>query len=141
MGAWGSGIFENDDAQDFLLDYKEAGPSVVEDVLMEFSELDHSDYMDVDIGSAALAAAEIVATCYGQPNASLAKDVQDNVVTHCAAIAGNKDLVSYAKIAPAAIMSPDSSELYQLWEEADAADFSQFKSVVADLEARLGKIA
>ena len=66
MGAWGIGHFDNDAAGDWMLELEDAGS--LAPVVDAFDEVDASlDYLDADIGSIALAAAETVAAMIGKP--------------------------------------------------------------------------
>ena len=62
MGAWGTGSFQNDSALDWYEDFRASGAIAVDAAL---SATVTEDYIEVDEGSAAIAAAEIVAACFG----------------------------------------------------------------------------
>ena len=63
MPGWGSGSFENDDAQDFL---GELESLTVDGVKQKLSHAaDHEGYLEAPESSVAVAAAEVVATAKG----------------------------------------------------------------------------
>ena len=64
MGAWGAGIFENDDAADWANDFDETDPAerlaFIEDTFALTDDVDHGQ-LDIDDCSAVLAAAVVAA--------------------------------------------------------------------------------
>src|SRR5215813_4616250 len=76
MGAWGVGIFENDDAMDWAVRFKHA-PSAqpLRDAFAAVIGVD--DYLERDPGSYALAAAAVVAATKGQPCRDLPPALRD----------------------------------------------------------------
>ncbi len=65
MGAWGADTFENDTACDWIGDLLATGDlSSIDDALA--AVIDRDDYLDVDDGSIALAAADVVARLRGK---------------------------------------------------------------------------
>ncbi|HEY3608992.1 MAG TPA: DUF4259 domain-containing protein [Pseudonocardiaceae bacterium] len=63
MGAWGTGPFDNDDAADFATSLDHLQPDLrvgaIRDALTD--ALEQTDYLDRDVGGAAVAAAALVA--------------------------------------------------------------------------------
>ena len=60
MGAWGLGIFDNDSALDWVYDLVEStGTTVLREAFDNV--INGEEYIDVDFGSAAVAAASIIA--------------------------------------------------------------------------------
>ncbi|MGE5700952.1 MAG: DUF4259 domain-containing protein [Clostridia bacterium] len=129
MGAWSHEIFGNDDAMDWVGELLEAEDlSVVEQVLQETA--DEDDYIEVDLASQALAAAEVVAFLGGKPGAELQpdSDVEEELL---AWLKKRNDNVDHLK--PLALQvvrkvkaSSEETEDYQLWLDT-----------VTDLEGRL----
>ena len=74
MGTWGSGNFENDDAADFVYDFKDQGVDAVRAALEE--ALNASDYLDAHIATAATAAAEFVAAAANADDANLSDEAK-----------------------------------------------------------------
>lgn len=63
MGAWGDGVFENDDACDFLSEVESAEPEKRSALIFQVLRgvVDHCGYLEVDQGNIAIAAAALVA--------------------------------------------------------------------------------
>ena len=61
MCAWGSKVFENDDASDWLGAFESDGPPAIEAALQAVLELDANDYVQATEAAAALAAADALA--------------------------------------------------------------------------------
>jgi len=66
MGAWGTGVFDNDGAGDFLALLQGAEPGQREVVIREAFEAvtDPDDYLEVDAGQEAIAAAAVIAAVH-----------------------------------------------------------------------------
>ena len=60
MGAWGDGIFENDDAMDFIGDLAEAPANAPSELSERFEAVEGEEYVESPDGTEALAAAAIV---------------------------------------------------------------------------------
>jgi hypothetical protein len=65
MGAWGEKTFENDSALDWLAELEAGGVAVLRGTLSRVADTDEDAYLDVDNGTSAIAAAEIVAAALG----------------------------------------------------------------------------
>ena len=67
MGTWGEGPFDNDAAQDWLDSLWENDDAFTQlfNTLVHAAETPEEDYLDVDDGQAAVAAAEVVAVLLG----------------------------------------------------------------------------
>jgi hypothetical protein len=64
MGAWGTGVFDNDDAQDWLEDLlEEKNISILKDTLQQALE---EEYVEEPYGSCGIAASEVVALILGK---------------------------------------------------------------------------
>ena len=131
-GAWGEGSFDNDDALDWVAECTHSNG--IAPVAQAFRAVLDAKYIEAPLGSAAVAAAEIVAAALGKPSASLPPEVQSWVRKQSA-----KELSQLAPLARkvlARIQDPKVSELRQLWSEGKP---NKWSSVITDLEARLGK--
>ena len=64
MGAWGHGSFQNDSAMDWLDELPGSDRAMVREALERV--VGASGYVEVDDGSAALAAAELIAAAHGK---------------------------------------------------------------------------
>jgi hypothetical protein len=132
MGAWGSGIYENDDAADWTAEFADLGLEAVEaalDVALG------TDYLESPEGACALAAADVVARLVSGrgEDSPYCEDVvawvQANRITPSAA------LVEKARAAVSRVRGADS-ELAELWSE-DPASSGEWSATIADVEERL----
>jgi hypothetical protein len=131
-GAWGEGSFENDDALDWVAEC--VSSKGIAQVAQAFDAVLESDYIESPDGSAAVAAAEVVAAALGRPSTNLPLELRSWLQ--------RQSLPALAKLASAArkvlvrIQDPKISELRQLWAEGEDG---KWQAAVADLSARLGK--
>lgn len=130
MGAWGAGVFENDDAMDFVFEISEAeGWKLVRRVLRDCLE---EGFTDASQSAMALAAAEAVAAAMGHPVKDLPTEVASWVAQHREDLpAGLEDR---ARDVVEKIMDEEESELRQLWADEDDA---AWKAALDDLINRL----
>ena len=126
MGAWGYHFDENDSAADWLDEFSDAPDwAAVADALSASG----SDYVELDEGSAAIAAAELVAAANGQASPRLDGKLSEWAKANAAE---GTSLKASAIAAVAAVR--DGGELSELWQEADAAEWL---SSLDDLTTRL----
>jgi len=130
MGAWGAGVFENDDAMDFVFELTEAdGWKLVRRTLRECLE---EGYTDASQASMSLAAAEAVAAAKGHPLPQLPTELASWVAQHREDLpAGLEDR---AREAVEKILDDEESELKQLWAEEDGTAWT---AAIDDLINRL----
>ena len=115
-GAWDTGSFDNDDALDWILELSESNElSVIESALE--NAVGASGYLEAPMGSMAIAAAEVVVALRGEPKSQLPSEVTDWVNAHKFSV--GTDLLETARNAISAERNPESSELAQLWSEAE----------------------
>ncbi|MGY4644911.1 DUF4259 domain-containing protein [Cellulomonas sp. URHB0016] len=139
MGAWGSGIFDNDTAADWAggLDDAEAAdrPALVRTALLAAVEAD--DDLDLDDASVALAAAAVVAA--GLPDGP---DVNHNYGPDVETLVGLRLDPGEVDLALRAVdrVVAEGSEWRELWEEADSLDEAcgAIEPVVAALRGHAG---
>ncbi len=121
MGAWGHGPFDNDTAADWSGDLEDAAPAdragLVLQALQTAAEAE--DYLDVDDGSNAIAAAAVVAAAApgGLP-------LEHTYGPDAAVVAGlevRPELVALALVALHRVAAEDS-EWRELWEESGELD-------------------
>lgn len=75
MGAWGHGVFDNDDAMDWVCELEDAtGPEILGETF-DLVPSDLEEYVEMPEASSALAAAEVVAALLGKPSTDLPEDV------------------------------------------------------------------
>mgnify|MGYP000429154681 CR=1 FL=1 len=132
MGAWGPGIYENDDAADWSAEVAEFGLSAVEGALDAAIE---ADYIEALEGACALAAADVVARLVSGrgENSAYCEDIVAWVEANASAPPAS--LVAKARTALERVKGADS-ELAELWSE-DAESLTQWAASVADVESRL----
>jgi len=81
MGAWGIGFFENDDAMDWAVSFRDApSPRLLADAFA--AVIGVADYIERDAGSSALAAAEVLAAARGRPCRDLPSYLKDWALAH-----------------------------------------------------------
>jgi len=134
MGAWGHLAFDNDTANDWAYELDEVSDlSPVESAFEELEEIG-DDYVDQDVACCALAACEVLARCLGRPGYSNSyTETVDKWVAAHAEIKPTPALLSRAEKCIDRILGEDS-ELCQLWEESDAAEW---RAGVEDLRKRV----
>ena len=128
MGAWGSGNFENDHAQDFLSGLQSKGIDELRQILARAID---QDYLGAPDSSVVLATAEAIATLKGAPPQPIPREIAEWAdKVQGAPPAGLNDL---ARRAVGKIRS--NSELKDLWLEAEG--LNEWSAVLRDLEQRL----
>jgi Domain of unknown function (DUF4259) len=132
MGAWGSGIYENDDAADWVV---ELADSDIDYVVSALTDAVDAEYLEVEGGSHALAAADVVARLRSGigDSASESDEVAAWVTTHAGAPGAS--LVDLALRAVAKVRGEDS-ELQELWAENEEGG-GPWLATLADLDQRL----
>lgn len=136
MGAWGDKPFENDAALDFLVELEEGGVDALRAALETAADTDPDDYLDVDEGSAAIAAAELVAAARDSNRASLPKDARAWVQANAKEL-GEEDQALAVRAVRRVLEG--GSELASLWGEGSAR--SPWHQGVRALLRRLGEEA
>jgi hypothetical protein len=112
MGAWGAKAFENDSALDWFAELENGGVAVLREALDAAAS--STDYLEVDEGSAAIAAAEIVAAAASGKRDRLSNDAAAWLDGNARAISA--DDRALAKRAVQRVLGEDS-ELCQLWDD------------------------
>ncbi|MEL6336751.1 MAG: DUF4259 domain-containing protein [Pseudomonadota bacterium] len=136
MGSWGTGIFDDDIAQDWLGDFEADPVGAVTAAFDAVQSEPAGTYLEMDVVVAALAAGEALATALGRPAAGLSDDVAQTLNAQAAAVAAaGLDPVQAAQVVERA-GGPDSEkgERETWFQEADHA---AFLAAVAELRARL----
>ncbi|HET7234013.1 MAG TPA: DUF4259 domain-containing protein [Longimicrobium sp.] len=129
MGAWGTGVFDNDAALDWFDALEQRGADAVLVALQTIPE--EADTIEVDQANEALAAAEIVAACRARASSNLPGEATDWINAHETEI--GPELLPLAIDAVTRIRA--ESELKDLWEEGDSA--AEWLAVIDDLLGRL----
>jgi hypothetical protein len=131
-GTWGDGSFENDDALDWVVDCTKANS--IAPVRTALDAALRAKYLDASEGSAAVAAAEVVAAALGRPSPKLPSELN--------AWIQRQPTDQLARLAPLAqralfrVKDPKVSELRQLWSEGKP---NEWLAVIANLESRLAR--
>ena len=133
MAGWGTGSFENDDAQAWL---SQLASLAVDDLHPPLSRAaDNADYLEAPESSIAVAAAEAVAALRGTPATALPKEIAD-WVREAKSNSKNDSILALASLAVRAIQRVrTNSELKDLWLEADG--LNEWSANLRDLETRL----
>ena len=130
MGGWGTGSFENDEAQNFLgrLSSVEVG-----DLKQMLANAADRDYTDAPESSVVIAVAEVVATARGNPPQAVPSQIAEWV----SKIEGapSSDMSELARLAVYKVRT--NSELKDLWLEAEG--LNEWSAVLRDLEERLSE--
>lgn len=128
MAGWGTGSFENEDAQKWLGELKSLG---LDDLKNIFAHADESDYTEAPEASVVVAAAEVVAALKGAPNEKLPREIVD--WTSHTKIDSPSDLSELAVRAVEKVRR--NSELKDLWLEAEG--LNEWTAALQDLQTRL----
>ena len=130
MGAWGSGPFENDSALDWVSDLD---AQAVRDALRTCAQTPADAYLDVDDGSNARAAAELVGAARAGADIKLPLPCRKWLAAHGAELEDSD--AALAVRALTRLLGPNS-ELASLWGQP--AD-SKWQSDTRTLHARLAQ--
>ena len=132
VGAWGSGSFQNDSASDWFYTVEEAvDPGVVIATALD-DALAEAGYLELDPASAAIAGAEVLASCAGQAAADLPDHIRRWAMEH--PHQPHRDEIEQAVQAVERVRG--ESELSELWDEEAGSD-NGWRRAVDDLILRL----
>ena len=129
MPGWGTGSFENEDAQSFLGALSSKEPEELKQVLARAAE--SGEYLNSPESCVVVAAAEVIASAKGKPPESLPRQVADFVDKIDGAPSDN--MSELARQAVEKVRT--NSELKDLWLEADG--LNEWSASLRDLEQRL----
>jgi hypothetical protein len=129
-GAWGEGPFDNDDAQDWLIECSSsAGPGTIAEAI---NAALRPGYLEADAGSVAVAAAEVIAAADGKgpatTNAEAAPCLAKTRTPEVRALAPS------ARQAITRVSDPKYSELAQQWS---AGKSNRWAAGITQLATRL----
>lgn len=127
MGAFGTGPFDNDDALDLLSECVDS-PALTLRVALQAAQ---GDYVEVDAGGRAWAAAEIVALAFGRGELT---DLPSSAAELVLRIKPNDTLRALA-LRAIERLGREGSELAELW--AETPDEDTFRARLEDLRSRL----
>jgi 3-oxoacyl-ACP reductase-like protein len=131
MAGWGTGSFENDDAQSWLPQLASLSIEDLQPLLARAA--DNADYLEAPAASVAIAAAEAIAALQGKPSQALPKEIADWARKTKSEIDSIPGLASLALRAIQRVRT--NSELKDLWLEADG--LNEWSANLRDLEKRL----
>ena len=143
MGAWGTGPFMNDDALDWIEEFRIEGVSAIDAVFTRVSEGAARGFIEAPEAEMTLAAAEIIAAAHGhplppQPGVAASETVAEVLNLHRDDVRADAGLVDGAlKALGQLVKDPATSELLLLWAEASEADNAAFLASIEDLRTRL----
>lgn len=129
MGAFGAGVFDNDDALDWLEELLESGGTGL--IMGALDDALATDYLEMPEASAALVAAEVLAARNLRPSAALPVELRG--WTEGVDLVLTEQLLARAQAAVTRVAT--DSEMAQMWAATDAAD--QWRASLADLRERL----
>lgn len=130
MGVWGPGIFENDDALDWIYDLADSGTLSRVISVLDVIIRNKDDELDVPDCRIALAASEVVAALAGDPSPDLPEEAEEWI--------GEKILENdrlREKAETAVLIIQENSDLKHKWEKS--TNFSKWQSTITDLIKRL----
>jgi hypothetical protein len=136
MGAWGEGPFDNDGAADWAAEFdgadQRSGQRLIREALERAAQAAPDDYLEVDEGQVAVAAAELVAFMVG--SAGTRSPYNETAVEWINRTQPVAD-PSTAELARTALrrVVGANSEVAELWEEAGPA----WRASVTELAGRL----
>lgn len=135
MGASGANVFEDDASMDWLESYRASGAGAVASALDTAAHTPVTDYLEVDQGAAARAAAEVVAVAHGEFPTGISQDHLDRLNAHGSDVRALDNIKARATSALDRLIS-ENSELHELWMDSD--DPSDWVAAMNDLRGRLG---
>src|SRR5262245_30871347 len=98
MGTWGTGVFDNDDACDWIAGLcRDGTPHLVGWTLAKAASTPPSEWLEGWVVYSALAAAEVVAAALGAPSPELPPEVEEWVTRQ--SVVFGPDVVDLARIA------------------------------------------
>jgi hypothetical protein len=134
MGAWGTGIFDDDTAMDFLNELTDSkDPLKLMKSALEDARA--AKYLECDGGQSALVAAAITDTILNETHHAVGLDELDNFV----AKHKSGDVSFLKSLASAAVRQvlSEGSELRELWAE-NVEDYPKWRENLESLAIRLG---
>ena len=130
MSVWGVGIFDNDDALDWIYDLADSGSLARVSATLDLIVRNKDDPPELSDSRIALAAAEVIASMHGDPSLDLPEEAEEWVGDK---ILENENLRAKAEDAVAIILR--NSELKEKWE--NSSSFEEWRIKLQDLLKRL----
>jgi Domain of unknown function (DUF4259) len=136
MGAWDASVFGNDVAADWVRNLADGGTAEqVEELLRDVAGLGADEYLESGPGAEVLAAGELVAAALGR-----GLSASPYSEAGLAWVAQYPEVVTLQDVAKVAVerVRTGESELLELWQDAEPADYEAWQAAAADLLTRLG---
>jgi hypothetical protein len=137
MGTWALDAFSNDAAGDFLAEAADSPGRAVTQALKSVTKSAPDDYLEVDVGGAAFASCELVATAFGFGLSNALDNSQVAEIVEKLKPSEPQRLLALASLPR--IANVKTSELAELW--TTDSDASAFAALINDLEQRLNSAA
>ena len=134
MGAWGSGVFENDTACDFAASVAEGDDFAVLERALDRVLAADGKYLEAPDAEAGLAAADIVACLNGSPRVRTSYTASIDEWIGRVQLKPSAALVEKGRGSVKRILS-EPSELLELWQESN--DFEAWKRAADEVLQRL----
>jgi hypothetical protein len=134
VGAWGTGIFENDAASDFATSVAESEGLKVLEQALDRVLASEGNYLEAPDAEEGLAAAEIVARLMGRSGIRTPDTAPIDAWVERMASAPSEELVEKARRSITRILT-EPSEILELWQESD--DYAAWRRAVEDVAERL----
>jgi len=128
VAGWGTGSFENEDAQNWLGQLSSLG---MDDLKKIFVRAGGLDYLEAPEASIVVAAAEVLAALRGAPSETLPREIADWIGT--TKVSSDPELRELAARAVDNVRR--NSELKDLWLEAEG--LNEWSATLRDLQKRL----
>jgi hypothetical protein len=133
MPGWGTGSFENEDAQNFL---GRLGSLEADDLRQTLSRAADQDYLEAAESSTTVAAAEVVAACVAMAKEETASPLTPRQIIEWMSKNRTADLPGLVDLACRAVARVrTNSELKDLWLEAEG--LNEWSAALRNLEAKL----
>lgn len=129
MPGWGTGNFENEDAQKFLAALNLKTPDDLKQILVQAA--DEVAYLEAAQSGVVIAAAEVVATAKGTPPQTVPREIAEWVGRIEGAPSAAMNELAQRAVNKVRL----NSELRDLWQEAEG--LNEWSAELRDLEARL----
>ncbi len=130
MSVWGVGIFDNDDALDWIYDLADSGNLARVSAALDLIVRNKDVSPELSDSRIALAAAEIIASMHGDPSLELPEEAEEWVGDK---VLENENLRAKAENAVAIILK--NSELKEKWK--DSSNIEKWQIKLQDLLKRL----
>ncbi len=130
MPGWGTGNFENEDAQNFLAALHLKTPDDLKQILARAA--DEVDYLEASESGVVIVAAEIVATAKGGPPQTVPRQIAEWVSKIEGAPSAEMNELAQRAVHKVRV----NSELRDLWQEAEG--LYEWSAALRELEEWLG---